>query len=342
MDMTRNPGVLTVTVGVALAVLFALLGLTGVFDGQIGFGLAVISLIVAALLYIFFMRGTGVERSGYAALLFLLALGLIIPLFIVNQQQAQASQKEALYDQTLHRGASLFGQYCAPCHGYQGKGKIGPKLNGSDAVAKLQDEDIRRIISGGVPNSSDINGPMMMPAWSQAYGGPLSEDDIQYLVTLIRSSQPTYLDQHPTLSRVNGWDYVYDSLINDKQRQDYQADKSGSNKPAPSAFTDKSGQKDVTIDAIGQSAGAWAWQLNGAQNANVIISAGTTITFGNKSTGPHNVANGTSDAPGTTWQTSSILAPNSSDTFKFTFDKPGEYPFYCALHPQMIGWITVK
>ena len=36
MRTTRNPGVLAVSVGVALAVIFALLGATGAFDGRTG------------------------------------------------------------------------------------------------------------------------------------------------------------------------------------------------------------------------------------------------------------------------------------------------------------------
>ncbi|MDX1468694.1 MAG: cupredoxin domain-containing protein [Acidimicrobiia bacterium] len=30
------------------------------------------------------------------------------------------------------------------------------------------------------------------------------------------------------------------------------------------------------------------------------------------------------------------------DTFTFTFDAPGEYEFFCAIHPDMTGSITVE
>ena len=29
-------------------------------------------------------------------------------------------------------------------------------------------------------------------------------------------------------------------------------------------------------------------------------------------------------------------------TFKHTFDNPGEYPYFCILHPEMVGTIIVK
>ena len=49
----RNPGMLAVTGGVALGVLFALLGFTGVLPGRIGFGLTAVCILTAALIYVF-------------------------------------------------------------------------------------------------------------------------------------------------------------------------------------------------------------------------------------------------------------------------------------------------
>ena len=43
-----------------------------------------------------------------------------------------------------------------------------------------------------MPPTQLIPTVLSMPAWSQTYGGPLTEDDINYLVALIRSSE-TYL-----------------------------------------------------------------------------------------------------------------------------------------------------
>ena len=131
MNTGRNPGLLGLTAGVGLGVLFALLGFAGVFSIPVGLGLGVIGVFVGAFLYLFFMRGTTVARIGYASLLFTLTLGLIIPILIVTQQQAQATQQSQIYDLTLQRGAALFGQYCSSCHGFQGQGIAGPKLNGN-------------------------------------------------------------------------------------------------------------------------------------------------------------------------------------------------------------------
>lgn len=37
---------------------------------------------------------------------------------------------------------------------------------------------------------------------------------------------------------------------------------------------------------------------------------------------------------------SGILSPGAS--FSFTFDEPGDIPYYCTLHPQMVGTVNVS
>src|SRR5260370_1853864 len=119
MGTTRNPGMLAVTAAVGLAVLFGLLGGTGVLDGRIGFGLAVIVVIGAALMYIFYSRGNNVEKTGYGSLLFIIAVAFIIPLLIVSQQQDQASATKATYDTNLLHGAARYWQYSPSCPAFQ-------------------------------------------------------------------------------------------------------------------------------------------------------------------------------------------------------------------------------
>jgi len=352
MGTSRNPGMLAVIAGVALAVLFGLLGLTTVLPGQTAFALAIVSLVLAALLYVFYSRGNVIEKTGYGALLLIIATAFILPLLLINQQQAQATQTSSQYTLTLQRGAALFGQQCARCHGYQGQGIIGPRLNNSPALAKLKDDDIRRIISAGVPQSLDPNtlDKLQMPAWSQAYGGPLTEDDISYLLSLIRSSDKAYLQTNNLPVNENGFSFVLASLTNPTQIADYNSQLKSGSKPPDSSFADLTSQSTITIDAQDVSGFAvpWDWVTVGAKDAsgnptnNIKVKAGTKIVWGNKSTAPHNVvsgANGQSngkfkDSPG-------ILGANSSDTYSITLTTPGDYPYYCGIHPPMVGYITV-
>lgn len=338
MQNNRNPGLFAVAVGVALAVLFALLGFTGALEGRLAFGLAAICVIVAILLYIFYARGNAITRGGYAALVLVLGIGLIIPLLMVNQQQAQATQTAATYDLTLQRGAALFGQYCATCHGFQGQGLAGPQLNNNPTVNKFTNDDLTRIISAGIPLNVADPTVLQMPAWSQNYGGSLTDDDISYLVALIRSSDKPYLVTQG-LPLTNGFNYVLGTLTNPTQIAQYNEQLKGGSKPPPDQFKDFTAQKSVTIDMAVVATNSSGFDFSPPF---ITIKAGTTVTWDNKTIVPHNVfpRQGTTSPDPAFKSPPTIAAENG--TYSFTFTKPGEYQYYCSIHPAMLGWITVE
>lgn len=343
MEGNRNPGLIAVTAGVGFAVLFALLGITSVLDGKIAFGLAVTALGTAALIYVFYSRGNAVTKTGYASLILLVAVELIIPFLYVGQQQNQVNKQAAQYDYTLQRGAAIFSQYCATCHGYLGQGLNGPKLNNNPDVNKLTDQDLTRIISGGISNPNNP-AQLLMPAWLNTYGGSLTPDDIQYMVTFIRSSDPAYLSQKG-LPSTNGFNYVYATLINATQQADYQAQKKGGSKPPASSFVDETKSAAVTIEAVDSTTNTsgFDWQILGGTSPNIIVKAGTKVTWVNNSTGgiPHSVVSGSGGIPNNKFPDSPIFSPGGTP-YTYTFTTPGEYPYYCGVHPAMIGWITVE
>jgi plastocyanin/mono/diheme cytochrome c family protein len=334
MENTRNQGFPAVVVGMALAVLFTLLGLTQVLDGRIAYGLALICGVTAALVYIAFSRGNAIAKTGYASLVFIIAVGLFIPVQMVNQQQAQATATQQQYDLTLHRGAGLFGQYCATCHGYLGQGINGPKLNNNPDVNKLTDDDLTRIISAGIPGDPADPATLAMPAWLDTYGGSLTEDDISYLVAFIRSSDPNYL-KTKGLPSVNGFGYVRDTLTAAQQKE-YDEQKKGGGKPPASQFKDMTGQSAVDVPIENTTGGAAQW---GFTPQYITIKAGTTVTWTNKSSAPHTVYTRPGTTPPATFK-SDILAAGTG-TYSFKFTKAGDYPYYCSLHPAMLAWITV-
>ena len=69
----------------------------------------------------------------------------------------------------------------------------------------------------------------------------------------------------------------------------------------------------------------------GAQT--LTVPAGTTVTFVNDDEEPHNVsaADRSSRSP--------ILPPGARYARQYT--APGDYPYFCALHPHMTGHIVV-
>jgi plastocyanin len=71
------------------------------------------------------------------------------------------------------------------------------------------------------------------------------------------------------------------------------------------------------------------------------VKVGESVTWTNGDSQIHTVTSGSvgSEDSGSVFD-SSILSPKA--TFDHTFDAAGEYDYYCTLHPQMFGKVTVS
>ena len=68
--------------------------------------------------------------------------------------------------------------------------------------------------------------------------------------------------------------------------------------------------------------------------ADLTVKTGDTVTWTNGDKAPHTVTSsgkGPLDSPNL----------NTGDKYSFTFTSPGEYAYYCAVHPDMVGKVTV-
>ena len=75
---------------------------------------------------------------------------------------------------------------------------------------------------------------------------------------------------------------------------------------------------------------------------NITIAAGTTVRWTNLDGLSHTVTSGTSD--GSIGVADGVFDSGflvEGDTFTYTFDTPGEFPYYCVPHPWMVGTVTV-
>ena len=66
----------------------------------------------------------------------------------------------------------------------------------------------------------------------------------------------------------------------------------------------------------------------------VTVTPGTTVTWTNADEDPHTV---TANDKGF-----HSAALDTDDHFSFTFTKPGDFAYFCSLHPHMTGKIIVK
>ncbi|HET7009555.1 MAG TPA: cytochrome c [Anaerolineales bacterium] len=130
----------------------------------------------------------GISMAALTAAFAWIALG-------ESNRMAQADQAYAA--QEIEAGALEFESLCRPCHGPQGLGTpLAPPLNTASLFdgSRLQavgytgtvDDYVRGVISAGRPVPSEgTNYPQRMPTWSQRYGGPLRDDQIDSLVAFV-------------------------------------------------------------------------------------------------------------------------------------------------------------
>lgn len=109
-----------------------------------------------------------------------LVLTLVLVIFIAVYWATEPGRQEAarahLQAEAVTRGAQLYRQNCAQCHGLQGEGQVGPALKGS----QLGEGALAKVINrGGGPGTG-------MPAFGREEGGPLGEHQIKDLVIFIK------------------------------------------------------------------------------------------------------------------------------------------------------------
>jgi cytochrome c2 len=138
-------------------------------------------------------------------------LSLIITMIVlgyvaVTEQDRMAQFTTAYAGRQVEAGASLFETNCMRCHGLDGKGTgLAPALNTPDLLTngkRLTEigwsgsvrDYIHATIAGGRPRPSlqFKDFPQRMPTWSQEFGGPLRDDQIQSITDFILNWGPAY------------------------------------------------------------------------------------------------------------------------------------------------------
>jgi plastocyanin len=66
----------------------------------------------------------------------------------------------------------------------------------------------------------------------------------------------------------------------------------------------------------------------------IVVKAGTTVTWINEDDIPHTVA-----SSGKLFKSKTL---DTEDRFTFTFTRPGEYLYFCSLHPHVTATIVVE
>lgn len=111
--------------------------------------------------------------------LFTLLMGFVI--LLAALQFNSASAQECADPDVIALGGSIYVENCAVCHGEDGQGRVGATL-AKDWPSIRPDIRVRETIANGAPGA-------LMQAWSQANGGPLSDEEIDAVTCYILSWQ---------------------------------------------------------------------------------------------------------------------------------------------------------
>lgn len=135
---------------------------------------------------------------------------VILVVYGFNEEDRMTTESERQQGRAIEVGAGLFESNCSGCHGLKGEGITGlcPPLNDGEFFTtrmkevgwsgSLEDYIISVVASGRAastrPDEFAGQGSPAMPAWSDKFGGPLREDQIDSISQYILNWESTALE----------------------------------------------------------------------------------------------------------------------------------------------------
>jgi mono/diheme cytochrome c family protein len=117
----------------------------------------------------------------------LVFMALLVVGFVTYRVREPSLRRAAKHSQTISYtaiGEQTFAASCAQCHGKGANGGgSAPTLDSKEFLKSTSDAQIAALVAGGVPGTE-------MPAWSLDYGGTLTAEQVQQIVTYLRSLEP--------------------------------------------------------------------------------------------------------------------------------------------------------
>ena len=114
-------------------------------------------------------------------------MGVLIAAFVlykIREPDLRATARSEQDAEYTELGSQLFAHNCSSCHGDNGEGEDAPTLNAKEFLQTTTDEQIRLITAGGITGTD-------MPTWSIDMGGSLTDQQIEQIVTYMRSWEST-------------------------------------------------------------------------------------------------------------------------------------------------------
>jgi mono/diheme cytochrome c family protein len=105
---------------------------------------------------------------------------------------------------SIEKGAEIWNSNCNVCHGVEGKGGTGPALNSKYFFTqRLKDlsytgtmrDFVGSTVTSGRPSRAVSQWSVMMPTWSNRFGGPLRDDQIVNVTNFVLNWEEEALQQ---------------------------------------------------------------------------------------------------------------------------------------------------
>ncbi len=325
---------------------------------------------------------TSKQVNVMIGLLFLAFVGFAA--YIATEPARAESNLAAQKELHAYRGADLYVQSCANCHGTAGEGTeeggVGPRLrrNAFLILAENNPWGGPETPAGDATETHDFlfnsiacgRAGTIMPLWSERYGGPLSETQIGYIVTMMTEGRWDLVDQlwheyeehnletNPDFTR-EGFMIAFDALDglprtagNCGQYPGTSGNEIRTRDPfaeGPAVPVDPGDNGDSGPD-LGDGPSVVMLDIDFAEDE-ITIPAGEAVEVPMVNQGvlvhdisidsipiTYDVAGGGTTSPD--WDLHVVLLPGESATVTMTVSEPGVYDFYCSVPGHREGGLV--
>ena len=126
------------------------------------------------------------QREATFVAIGLVVIASLVVIYLFNEPHRRDSAEAEKLTESIDRGMALYSQFCVECHGPDGsaQGRRGIPLNLPANQATGTDWDQREPV---LRQTIERGGPTIMPAWGEADGGPLSDQQVTDVMNMIHS-----------------------------------------------------------------------------------------------------------------------------------------------------------
>jgi mono/diheme cytochrome c family protein len=118
------------------------------------------------------------RRWKVAGVVVFLLLALALPLSQAVEAANRSARASSQRADLIALGKEVYSANCAKCHGDQGQGVDSPALNSRQFQEAATEDQIYHLAAVGIPGA-------VMPGWSNAFGGPLTDEQIRATAAFI-------------------------------------------------------------------------------------------------------------------------------------------------------------